>query len=417
MAASQFLRPGSLMDAVKGCLTPDVVRNASSLVGESESSTHQTLNSAVPSVLSGLTNMVSSPGGISSFGGLIREGGFGSAVDNVGSLFSGGSTTSGMLGAGQQLLGKIFPGKASSVVDLVARSGGVSSSSATSLLSLAAPLVMGVLGKRAAAQGLDSSALANTLLNEKSDIAAAAPSGLSQMLSGGPTVVTRTRDVPVETPRYATTDVGEVRREPYVDRAPAEPRRPRPGLSRWLPLLLIALGALALLISLRPRTPRAAVEKVTSTARNALASITLPGGITISVPAGSVNYSLAQFLSDSSQSTPKTFVFDRLNFDTGSAQLTPDSTQTVNNLAQILKAYPNARVQLSGHTDNSGSADANRSLSLDRANAVKAMLVNQGIPAERISTEGFGQDRPVASNDTEEGKARNRRTELTVLSK
>ena len=192
MAASQFLRPGSLMEAVKECLTPDVVRNASSLVGESESSTRQTLNSAVPSVLSGLTSMVSSPGGISNFGGLIREGGFASAVDNVGSLFSGGSTTSGMLGAGQQLLGRIFPGKASSVSDLVARSGGVSSSSATSLLSLAAPLVMGVLGKRAAAQGLDSSGLANTLLNEKSDIAAAAPSGLSQLLSGGPTVVSRT---------------------------------------------------------------------------------------------------------------------------------------------------------------------------------------------------------------------------------
>jgi OmpA-OmpF porin, OOP family len=413
MAVSQFLRPGSLMDAVKSYLTPDVVRSASSLVGESESSTQQTLNSAVPSVLSGLTNMVSSPGGIGNFGGLIRDGGFGSAVDNVGSLFSGGSTTSGMLGAGQQLLGRIFPGRASSVADLLARSGGVSSSSAASLLSLAAPLVMGVLGKRAAAQGLDSSGLANTLMNEKSDIAAAAPSGLSQILSGGPTVVSRSRDVPPETPRYTTTDVRDVRREPHVDRSP-EARGP--GLGRWLPLLLIALGALALLMFLRPRTPRA-VENAASTARSALATIALPGGVTISVPAGSVNYSLAQFLGDSSQSAPKTFVFDHLNFDTGGAQLTPDSVQTVNNLSQVLKAYPNARVQLSGHTDNSGSAEANQALSLDRANAVKAMLVNQGVPAERISAQGFGQDRPVASNDTEEGRARNRRTELTVVSK
>ena len=221
--------------------------------------------------------------------------------------------------------------------------------------------------------------------------------------------------MPVETPRYATSDVRDARREPFVDRVPGEPRRP--GLGRWLPLLLIALGALALLISLRPRTPRAAVDTATSAARNALASITLPGGGTISVPAGSVNYSLAQFLGDSSQSAPKTFVFDHLNYGTGTAQLTPDSAQTVNNLAQVLKAYPNARVQLSGHTDNSGSAEANQTLSLDRANAVKAMLVNQGVPAERISTQGFGQDRPVASNDTEEGRVRNRRTELTVVGK
>src|SRR5262245_41356998 len=136
MAVSQFLRPGSLMDAVKGYLTPDTVRNASSLVGESESATQKTLNGAVPSILSGLTTMASSRDGVSSLGGLLREGGYGSAVDNVGSLFSGGSTTSSMLGSGQQLLGKIFPGKASSVSDLLARSGGVSSSSANSLLSL-----------------------------------------------------------------------------------------------------------------------------------------------------------------------------------------------------------------------------------------------------------------------------------------
>jgi outer membrane protein OmpA-like peptidoglycan-associated protein len=364
-------------------------------------------------VLSGLTSLVSSREGINTFGGLIRDGGFGSAVDNVGSLFSGGSTTSSMLGAGQQLLGKIFPGKTGAVTDLLARSGGVSSASAGSLLSLAAPLVMGVLGKRAAAQGLDSSGLASTLMNEKSDIAAAAPSGLSQLLTGGPTVVSRTREVVTETPRVTST-ARDVRGEPYVDRYRQEPR---PGLGRWLPLLLIALGALALLMLLRPRAPRAAIENATTAARNALSTITLPGGASISVPQGSINYSLAQFLGDASQTAPKTFVFDHLNFETGSTQLTADSTQTVNNLAQVLKAYPNAQVQLSGHTDNTGAADTNQTLSLDRANAVKTMLVNQGVSADRISTQGFGQDRPVASNDTEEGRARNRRTELTVTSK
>lgn len=410
MAVSQFLRPGSLMDAVKGYLTPDAVRSASTLVGESESSTRQALSGAVPSILSGLTNMVSSREGINSFGGLLRDGGFGSAVDNVGSLFSGGSTTSTMLGAGQQLLSKVFPGKTGAVTDLLSRSGGVSTSSAGTLLSLAGPLIMGVLGKRAAAQGLDSSGLANVLTNEKSDIAAAAPSGLSQLLSGGPTVVSRTREVS-EAPRVTPT---EIRREPYVERYTPEPRRP--GLGRWLPLLLIALGALALLMLLRPRTPRAAIDTATTAARNVLSTITLPGGGTISVPTGSINYNLAQFL-DGAQPAPRTFVFDHLNFETGSTQLTPDSTPTVNNLAQVLKAYPNAQIQLSGHTDNSGSADANQALSLNRANAVRDMLVGQGVSAGRISTQGFGQDHPIAPNDTEDGRARNRRTELTVTSK
>src|SRR5262249_9483646 len=78
------------------------------------------------------------------------------------------------------------------------------------------------------------------------------------------------------------------------------------------------------------------------------------------------------------------------------------------------KAYPNAQVQLVGHTDNSGSQAANQVLSSARAETVKGMLVSQGIGQERIATQGFGADRPVASNDNEEGRARNRRVELIV---
>src|SRR5262249_32682541 len=156
--------------------------------------------------------------------------------------FSGGNTTSSMMNVGQQLLGKVFGNRSSAVSDLLSRSGGGSASSATSLMSLAAPLALGVLGKRAAAQGLDSSSgLANMLMGEKDQIAAAAPSGLSQLLSGGPT--------PIPFPQR---DV-ETRREPYVGRTYTGeiPRR-----RNWLPLLLIALAALALLMFARGRRAR-----------------------------------------------------------------------------------------------------------------------------------------------------------------
>src|SRR5260370_22697358 len=119
MAVSQILRPGSLIDAVKGCLTPDLVRSASSLVGEPEAATRQTLNSAVPSVLSGLTNLVSSSDGANTLAGLIRDGGFGAAVDNSRSLFGGGSPTNNMLSPGPQLLGKIFGGHSPPGADLL----------------------------------------------------------------------------------------------------------------------------------------------------------------------------------------------------------------------------------------------------------------------------------------------------------
>jgi OOP family OmpA-OmpF porin len=103
-------------------------------------------------------------------------------------------------------------------------------------------------------------------------------------------------------------------------------------------------------------------------------------------------------------------------FDTAKSQLTPDSRQTFNNFVETLKAHPDAHIQLTGHTDNTGSPQANQALSLDRANSVKAMLVNDGISADRISTTGEGQDNPVASNDTADGRGQNRRTELTVTS-
>jgi outer membrane protein OmpA-like peptidoglycan-associated protein len=397
------------MDAVKGYLTPDVVRSASSLVGESESSTRQTLNSAVPTVLSGLINMASTPAGASGLAGLIRNGGFGSAVDNVSSLFTGGSATSGMLSVGSQLLGKIFGGRSSAVADLLARSGGVSSASATSLLSLTAPLVMGVLSKRAAAQGLDASGLANSLLAEKTEITAAAPSGLSQLLTAGPSVVSKASETATRYPP-ATTDV----------RSYAEMRRS--GLGRWLPLVLLVLGALALLSFLRGRTPKTtvdtSVQRAGELAKTAMSNIALPGGMTLSVPTGSMNYNLARYLGDTTATdVPRTFVFDHLNFESGSSQLTPDSDKTVNDLAQVLKAYPNAQVQIVGHTDNTGSADANKTLSLSRAEAIKGLLVSEGVAANRIATQGLGQDRPIASNDTEEGRARNRRIELNVTKK
>lgn len=148
------------------------------------------------------------------------------------------------------------------------------------------------------------------------------------------------------------------------------------------------------------------------------AAVNLPGGRNISVPRGSINYELAAFLADPSGGPlPKTFVFDNLNVQAASTQLAPQSTATVNNLAEVLKAYPNARVELAGHTDNTGTADANQTLSLNRANAVKALLVNEGVNADSISTNGYGQTRPVAPNDTDEGRERNRRLELNVINR
>ena len=147
-----------------------------------------------------------------------------------------------------------------------------------------------------------------------------------------------------------------------------------------------------------------------------MTDLQLPGGMKVSVPEGSFNYSLHQWLAGTTDTTvPKRFVFDNLNFETGSTtQLTPDSVPTVDSLVVILKAYPAVAVRLEGHTDSTGDAAANKKLSLDRAIVVKEIMIKGGIADARIGTDGYGQEKPIAPNETEEGRAKNRRTELVV---
>jgi outer membrane protein OmpA-like peptidoglycan-associated protein len=182
------------------------------------------------------------------------------------------------------------------------------------------------------------------------------------------------------------------------------------SLARWLlPLLLLCVLVAGLIYTLKGRK----IE-----VKEKLASVTLPGGGILNLAEGSFNYALARFHANQGDTAvPRTFVFDHMNFESNTTQLTADSVQTVNNLIAILKAYPTAVVSLIGYTDNVGDAESNKKLSLDRADAVRDRLVLSGIDSNRLTTAGYGAEKPVASNDTEEGKAKNRRLELVVVKK
>jgi adhesin transport system outer membrane protein len=102
-------------------------------------------------------------------------------------------------------------------------------------------------------------------------------------------------------------------------------------------------------------------------------------------------------------------------FDFDSAVLKPEGRQSLDQLIAQIKTVPLDVVIAVGHTDARGSDSYNQRLSERRAEAVKAYMLNQGIPAERVRTEGRGETQPVASNDTDEGRAKNRRVEVTVI--
>jgi outer membrane protein OmpA-like peptidoglycan-associated protein len=102
-------------------------------------------------------------------------------------------------------------------------------------------------------------------------------------------------------------------------------------------------------------------------------------------------------------------------FETAKSELKTESFSELNRLVKLMEQNPAMEIALSGHTDNVGSEDANQKLSTDRAKSVLDYLVSKGITAGRISSGGFGKSKPVATNDTEEGRAINRRVEFTVI--
>jgi outer membrane protein OmpA-like peptidoglycan-associated protein len=109
------------------------------------------------------------------------------------------------------------------------------------------------------------------------------------------------------------------------------------------------------------------------------------------------------------------FVLRGVNFETGSASITPDSYAVLDQVVKSLKAYPEVRVEVSGYTDNVGKDDYNLALSQRRADSVKMYLVNAGIGADRIVAKGYGKANPIASNATAAGRAENRRIEFRRL--
>lgn len=107
-------------------------------------------------------------------------------------------------------------------------------------------------------------------------------------------------------------------------------------------------------------------------------------------------------------------IIESLQFGVNSSNIDPSSYDELNRLAQIMQEDTELRLIIRGHTDNTGSSNANLELSIDRANAVKDFLVQQGVAADRIAAFGYGETRPIASNETEEGREQNRRVELDL---
>lgn len=113
----------------------------------------------------------------------------------------------------------------------------------------------------------------------------------------------------------------------------------------------------------------------------------------------------------------ESIVLNNIFFDTGAARLRPESYAELGILYKLMVENPSLKIEITGHTDNVGSAGVNQRLSEERARAVVEFLIERGVDRERLSYRGYGFDKPIATNDTPEGRQMNRRTEFEIVEK
>lgn len=186
----------------------------------------------------------------------------------------------------------------------------------------------------------------------------------------------------------------------------------------WLPWLFLALGLLALLLGLSRCNRNDETARVAQAPApvpgpaDAPAASTAPAAGALAVPAGASG--VGTYLGGT-EALPRTFVFEKLNFDTAKSDIREADRDELSALAAAMKQYPNSRIRIVGYADARGSAAANATLGKERADSVKAALVLEGIDAARLETASGGETNPVDTNATSVGQAENRRTELIVL--
>ncbi len=381
-----------LLESAENYLTPELIQQASVLVNETPEKTERAVSCVVPTLLAGVLDSGASPAGIQKVMQMISEGGFENKLIAFTSDHAD-SKLNGFITSGKLIMTGLFGGRVDSITDNIARNSGIRHSSAASLMALSAPLVMGLLGREVRTNGLNGSSLMTLLMRQRESIVRNLPTGLGNLLSWQTTTneaIPRTR---------ISSD----------DTSPAPPKPNRAAL--WLATMMLLAGGMILISWLRTPDPQT---------RGRLASISLPGGARLRATETSVTYAIANYLGGQSAGDQyaneerRRFAFDSLTFSTGSAQPTDESIEILRDLATVLKAYPQANVRLEGYTDNTGDAAANRELSQQRAESIKALLVQNGVDESHIDTAGFGSDNPIASNETEAGRLSNRRTELVV---
>jgi len=389
-----------IAESVLAALGGERAARLSGILGVEPALVREGLASVVPVLLGGALRLAGS-GGAERLRALVAESvGAGNPLDRVDAILEDEAARQRLLadggGAAQALLGD----RSGAVETALASLLSLRPETVRQMAALAAPLVMGALA-RAEGGTPTADGLAGLLSGARDRIMALLPPGTAALLD------------PAAAPPA-----------PPPSPPPVPPAsRARAGAGpRWLPWVLAGAAAVALVFALRggreeePAAQVAQTAAPTVVAEPLLQTVALPGGIVIDLRQGGIVDMTRRYLA-TDDPPGRRFVFDDLAFDPATDRVSADSSRTIEGLAAVMRAYPAVRVRILGYTDDSGDPMANQAVSEARARAVRDALVAAGVEAARISAEGRGEAEPVAPNDSEENRARNRRVELEVVAK
>ncbi len=413
----------NLLDTVRGYVTPDLLENASSHLGESSSGIKKAVNAAIPAVLAMFINRSEKGDSQGLYDDAIQAANS-NVLDDRERLFKDG-IGSVIPGEKEEIIGDSV-NKSSSPASVIASFAGIKAGTVERLLSMIAPLALAALGRHVKENNITSSGFASFLSGQKDAVRNALPAGLSVDDTFG-------KRTEPHLEREETLSTSDDREE--VTTIDDEPRKK----TNWVPLLLLGLGLVALIwfltrdrgetdtpISNADTTSSATYDTNTSASTAANTSreatkVRLADGTELNAYRGGVEDQLVACLNDAGCEAGKDqwYDFDNINFEVGSAKLTAESQEQVKNIAAILKAYPDAKIKIGGYTDKTGDDAANQKLSQQRAESVLAAIKDAGANQNQLSgAEGYGsQFAKVDSTASDDERKKDRRIAVQLRDK
>jgi OmpA-OmpF porin, OOP family len=454
----------NIAELAKKAINSEVVNRLSEKVGESPSAVWKALEAMIPAVLASSRKLANTASGASRLFDLAKGTAPG-ALDRH--LADGDLEAVGRQSRG--ILNTLFGDKLAGLLHWLAHLAGIKETSASTLMNVASSLVMSTLGRTIQQNGLDASQFGHLLSSQSGWLSRLLPSGIEDvpgmraLADLGDRAVDAGRATVEAGKRVGATAHGAYRETVGVARegspllsalwplaalllplllfswlmrgaaskieaapapAPVQPRvverptQPAPAQPRVeTPAPAPVQPRVSDRTETRPVEPSQArtpiTETVVPTALN-LSEVRLPDGVTLKLPESSFLNAIYKYVADTTATQSQAFGFDGLDFDGTAIRVRPEIETAVSTLANMFRAFPKVTVRIEGHVDPSGDPAVDRTQSLARADAVKDLLVRSGVPSDRVTTAGLGSEKPLATNETAEGRAKNRRIELSL---